>query len=127
KASQAFSLEHALGVGLADPAYAFNAVRRQYHGAAILRKLSKVRKEDELLLGVGMFCLFDPDEETVIADGDRDTRTAVLGTATLDAGRPERLLERVSHAAIIAAGKALGLRDCHDSRCGMAAVSHAGN
>lgn len=127
KAAQAFCLEHGFGIGLAEPAYAHNPSRGQYHAAAILRKLAKVRRDGELVLGVGVFDLFDPDEETVIADGDRDNRTAILGTLGLDPGNPVRLLERASHAAIIAVGKALGLRECHDSRCGMAAISHPSN
>lgn len=127
KAGQAFSLEPGFGMGLAAPAYAFNSARGEYHAAAILRKLERIRKEGEIVLGVGDFLLFDPDEESVIANGDRDTRTAILGIATLDPGNPSRLMERASHAALIAVGKALGLRECHDSRCGMAAISHPGN
>ncbi|HLV61335.1 MAG TPA: hypothetical protein VKY51_08050 [Fredinandcohnia sp.] len=127
KASQAFALEPVFGVGLADPTYAYNPQRGQYHAAAILRKLTKVRKDDEIVLGVGTFSLFDPDEETLIVDGDRDARTAVLGSAYVDGGRPERLLDRVAHAAVVGVGKALGLRECHDPRCAMASISHPSN
>lgn len=127
KAGQAFGLEHSLGTGLAKPTYAFNEARKQYYGAAILRKLAKVRRDGELVLGVGAFELFDPDEEVVYADGDRDTKTAVVGTARFQSDDPVRLLARTSHAAVIAVGKGLGLRECSDSRCGMASITHPGH
>lgn len=127
RAGQAFGLESRFGMGLAEPAYAFNETRQQYHAAAVLRKLAKVRREGELVLGIGAFELFDPDEESVIADGDRDAKTAILGTARLHTDDAARLLERAGHAALIAVGKALGLRECADARCGMASVSHPGN
>ena len=122
-----FGLETTLGVGLAEPSYAFNAARGKFHAAAILRKLARVREDGELVLGVGIFDLFDPDEDALIGDGDRDERTAVLGTASLKTLDPARTLERVSHAAVVAVGKALGLRECHDARCGMATISHPEN
>lgn len=123
RAATIFGLETLLGEVLAEPSYAFNAARGKFHAAAILRKLSRVREDGELVLGVGTFDLFDPDEDAVIADGDRDERTAVLGTARLTAADPARTLERASHAAVVAVGKALGLRECHDPRCGMATIS----
>ena len=127
KAGQAFSLEHRLGVGLAKPEYAFNENRGQYNSAAILRKLTKIRKEGELVLGVGLFELFEPDAEALVADGDRDARTGVVGAAAFKTTDTARYLERTGHAAIIAVGKARGLRECSDSRCGMAAVNQPTN
>lgn len=123
KSASVFGLEPTMGVGLAEPTYAFNPSRGQFHAAAVLRKLTKVRGDGELVLGIGSFDLFDPDEDSIIADGDRDAKTAVLGTARLVVRDTPRFLERAACASIVAVGKALGLRDCHDSRCGMAPIN----
>jgi predicted Zn-dependent protease len=123
-ASQLFELVPAPGPALAAPDYALNPSRSQYNAAAIVRKLAKIRGDSsDVILGVGQLDLFEPDGDHLIVDGDRQEVAGVVGYARLGAAGERRLLERVCTAGIAAVGRALGLRDCDDARCGMGTVS----
>jgi len=120
-ARNAFELEVRIDNPLADPGYAFNPGRSQYHAASILRKLgqSHLPPGRDYVLAIGPLDLFDPETEFVYGDGDSHLRSAALGMVRLRTADDERLARRVTAVSLWAAGLAMGLRDCDDSRCAM--------
>lgn len=125
-AAATFEFDVVLENALAEPRYAFNPQRGQHHGAAILRKLSQslLRPGRDLVLGVGLIDLFEPEVSYQLADGDRDLHAAVVALRRLHDGNPddEKLARRVRALSIWAVGHAAGLGDCDDSRCAMAEI-----
>jgi archaemetzincin len=117
-------LEAASVPALQRPQYAFNEARRQYHTAAILRRLSTLRPGTPVL-GLADVDLFLPDAPYVLGDADRDAGTALVSIARLDSRDRERLMGRAKVEAIHEAGHLLGLGHCMDFRCAMFLVKEA--
>jgi len=115
------------GPALERPQYAFNEARRQYHTAAILRRLSALRpaRTATPVLGLADVDLFLPDAPYVLGDADRDAGAALVSIARLDTRDRERLQERARVEAIHEAGHLLGLGHCLDYRCAMFLVKEA--
>jgi archaemetzincin len=123
----ALHLDAAAGPALERPQYAFNEARRQYHTAAILRRLSALRGggAEVPVLGLADVDLFLPDAPFVLGDADRDAGAALVSIARLGSRDRTRLLERARVEAIHEAGHLLGLGHCLDFRCAMFLVSEA--
>jgi archaemetzincin len=117
----ALQLEAAPGPVLERPQYAFNEARRQYHSAAILRRLSALRggKAAAPVLGLADVDLFVPDASHVLGDADRGAGAALVSTARLASRDLVRLAERARIEAVHEAGHLLGLGHCADERCAM--------
>ncbi|HWV37980.1 MAG TPA: archaemetzincin [Vulgatibacter sp.] len=122
-ATTAYELETSVEPGLAEPKYAFNPGRNQYNASSIVRKLGQNHRPtaSDLVLAIGEIDLFDPDVDFVYGDGDGLLRAAVMGLDRIRVADDERLTKRVMALAVWAVGLALGLRDCEDARCSMAA------
>ena len=118
---QVLHLDVDAGPVLERPRYAFNEARRQYHTAAILRRLSALRPAAEPLpvLGLADVDLFLPDASFVLGDADRDAGAALISTARLATRDLPLLLARARVEAIHEAGHLLGLGHCEDHRCAM--------
>jgi len=116
-------LDASPGPALERPKYAFNEARRQYHTAAILRRLSALRPSREPAPVLGLadadVDLFLPDATYVIGDADRDAGAALVSTARLSTKDLARLAVRASVEAVHEAGHLLGLGHCLDFRCAM--------
>ena len=116
----------ALGSALAEPQYAFNKDRNQYHATPILRRLAPQRLGDQLgVLGVAEVDLFIPDAPFVFSETDRGSRTAIVSIARMRpelSGRPpnnDLVRARARAEAVHAAGLLVGLSHCEDLRCVM--------
>jgi archaemetzincin len=116
----------AVGTALAQPHYAFNKDRNQYHATSILRRLAPQRLKDQLgVLGVAEVDLFVPDAPFVFSETDRGSRTAIVSIARMRpevAGRPpnnDLVRARARAEAVHAAGLLIGLSHCDDLRCVM--------
>lgn len=122
-ATTAYELETAIDPGLAEPKYAFNPGRNQHNASSIVRKLGQNHRPSalDLVLAIGDVDLFDPDVDFVFGDGDGMLRAAVMGLHRVRVADEERLTRRVMALSVWAVGLALGLRDCEDIRCAMAA------
>jgi archaemetzincin len=115
-----------VGPALAEPKYAFNKDRGQYHATSILRRLAPQRQRSELgVLGVADVDLFVPDTPFVLSEADRESAVAILSVARLrpefsgQAPNSDRVRSRAQAEAIHAAGQLLGLSHCDDLRCVM--------
>jgi archaemetzincin len=119
-------LKEALGLGwragpsLDRPTYAFNASRGQYHGPAVLRRLSALRASPrQPVLGIVDGDLFLPDDgEFVLCDADRDAGAALVALDRLGE-EPAALRRRARVEAVHVIGHVLGLALCGDGRCAM--------
>lgn len=122
-ATTAYEIETSIDPGLAEPKYAFNPSRSQHNASAIVRKLGQNHRPSasDLVLAIGNVDLFDPDVDFVFGDGDGLLRAAVMGLHRVRTSDDERLTRRVMGLSVWAVGLALGLRDCEDVRCAMAA------
>ncbi|HEY0839162.1 MAG TPA: archaemetzincin [Vulgatibacter sp.] len=122
-ATTAYELDTSIDPGLAEPKYAFNPGRNQHNASAIVRKLGQNHRASatDLILAVGDCDLFDPDVDFVYGDGDGMLRAAVMGLHRLRIADENRMTRRVIALSVWAVGLALGLRDCEDARCAMAA------
>jgi archaemetzincin len=122
-------IDAAAGPALERPQYAFNEVRRQYHTAAILRRLATLRGSrggtPAPVLGLADVDLFLPDAPYVLGDADRDAGAALVSIARLSSRDRSRVEERVRVEAIHEAGHLLGLGHCMDYRCAMFLVKEA--
>jgi archaemetzincin len=116
----------ALGAPLAEPQYAFNKDRQQYHATSILRRLSPQRQKEQLgVLGVAEVDLFVPDAPFVFSEADRGARAAIVSIARMrpelsgQAPNNDLVRARARAEAIHAAGQLVGLSHCDDLRCVM--------
>jgi archaemetzincin len=123
---QVFGPAVAIGPAQQTPAYAFNKDRRQYHSAAILRRLSQLgASQSAPVLGVTDVDLFIPDAPFVFGEADRDAHAAVVSLSRLAHGPdgkpadPDRLRRRAQAESVHELGHLLGLSHCQDARCAM--------
>src|SRR3954469_18426711 len=63
---------------LADPKYAFNKDRNQYHPRAVMRPLGPTLQNRQVGPGVCNVDLFVPDPPFVVGEADREARIAVV-------------------------------------------------
>ncbi len=104
---------------LPDVEFAFNKDRRQYHTAAINRRLLTVKEFGaRYLLGVTDVDLFVPDTPFVYGEADRDSRAAVMSLHRLRA-EGTAWKRRTFVEAVHQAGHLLGLSYCDDAKCAM--------
>ena len=127
------ALTEALGRGyevlpsLADPQYAFNPARQQYHSTAVVRRVSHAIDPKKHVLGVGLVDvdLFTPDLNFVFGEADRAEKAAVVSLARMKPsfyGRPEDTsvtLRRVTSEALHEVGHIFGLPHCPTDSCAM--------
>lgn len=108
-------------VPLADPKYAFNKDRNQYHSQAIMRRLIPLMQPGQnFALGICEVDLFVPDSPFVFGEADRESRTALVSLLRLRQGADsEHVKRRAQVETVHQAGHLLGLSYCDDSRCVM--------
>jgi archaemetzincin len=120
---EVLALEAYDGPALERPQYAFNEARRQYHSAAILRRLAALRPSGATtpapVLGLADVDLFVPDAAHVLGDADRGAGAALVSTARLATRDVPRFVGRARIESIHEAGHLLGLGHCPDYRCAM--------
>jgi archaemetzincin len=105
---------------LANPTYAFNKDRGQYHSNAIMRRLVPLVEGDVGVLALCDVDLFVPDSTFVFGEADRESKVALLSVARLRQGAdPEQLKRRVQVEGLHLAGHLVGLSYCEDARCVM--------
>lgn len=114
------ALQHARAP-IADPKYAFNKDRNQYHSQAIMRRLVPLLAgPNQLCLGVCDVDLFVPDSPFVFGEADRESRIALVSTFRLRQGAEgEAFKRRVQVESVHQAGHLVGLSYCDDPRCVM--------
>jgi archaemetzincin len=122
----AYVVEVVIGTPLAEPRYAFNKDRGQYHSTAILRRLSAVKGKDQLgILGVAEVDLFIPDSPFVFGEADRESHSAIVSLARLrpefhGAAQNNDLLRARGRTEVVhEMGHLMGLSHCDDPRCVM--------
>ena len=108
-----------------DPAFAFDAARRQYCSTAILQRLDGAADPRARILGVTACDLYVPVLTFVFGEGQLEGQCAVVSTARLSEefyGLPrhdrllrDRLLKESAHEL----GHTFGLRHCADWQCVM--------
>jgi len=112
--------------GSVDPAFAFDAVRGQYHSTALLRHLASIAGEDRLL-GVAAVDLYVPIFTFVYGEAQLGGPAALVSTCRLrqefygEPPDPALAAERLLKEALHELGHTFGLRHCHDWNCPMAA------
>lgn len=119
-------INQVLGVGayvgkavLAQPAFAFNKDRNQYHTSAIMRRLLTLKDPGTpFILGVADVDLFVPDSPFVYGEADRETHGAVMSVWRLK-GEGEAWKRRTFVEAVHQSGHLIGLSYCEDPRCAM--------
>ena len=119
-------LEQVLGVSafvgktaLAQPAFAFNKDRNQYHTTAIMRRLLPMKEHGApFILGVADVDLFVPDSPFVYGEADREAHGAVMSVWRLK-GEGDAWKRRTFVEAVHQAGHLIGLSFCEDARCAM--------
>jgi archaemetzincin len=106
--------------GLANPTYAFNKDRNQYHSNAIMRRLVPLVEGAIGVLAVTDVDLFVPDSTFVFGEADRESKVAVLSLARLRTQSDSELFKRrVQIEGLHLAGHLVGLSYCEDPRCVM--------
>lgn len=104
---------------LAQPAFAFNKDRNQFHTTAILRRLLPMKETGTpLVLGVADVDLFVPDSPFVYGEADREAHGAVMSVWRLK-GDGDAWKRRTFVEAVHQAGHLIGLSFCEDARCAM--------
>ncbi len=104
---------------LAQPAFAFNKDRNQYHTTAIMRRLLTLKDPGTpLIIGVADVDLFVPDSPFVYGEADRESHAAVMSLWRLK-GEGEAWKRRTFVEAVHQAGHLVGLSYCEDARCAM--------
>jgi archaemetzincin len=105
---------------LANPAYAFNKDRQQYHANAIMRRVAPLLEPGHrFAMGVADVDLFVPDSPFVFGETDREAKVAVISAFRLKGASAETVRRRVQVEALHQAGHLLGLSYCEDPRCMM--------
>ena len=104
---------------LAQPAFAFNKDRNQYHTTAIMRRLLTIKDTGTpLIIGIADVDLFVPDSPFVYGEADRESHAAVMSLWRLK-GEGEAWKRRTFVEAVHQAGHLVGLSYCEDARCAM--------
>jgi len=112
---------------LADPQYAFNPARQQYHSTAVVRRVSNAINKKKHAMGVGLVDvdLFMPDLNFVFGEADRAERAAVVSLARMEPGfygrAPDHALtlRRVAAEVLHEIGHVFGLPHCQNDSCAM--------
>ncbi|HCF62568.1 MAG TPA: peptidase M54 [Myxococcales bacterium] len=122
-------VETVVGSSLADPKYAFNKDRNQYHSSAILRRLAAMRAKKQIgVLGLTEIDLFVPELDFVFGESDRESGASLLSLTRLRPefyGEPQdmdRVRARGRVELLHEVGHLLGLSHCEDARCPMFAA-----
>jgi archaemetzincin len=111
----------------AEPQYAFNPARGQYHSTAIVRRVAQTidRKKHAMGVGIVEVDLFLPDLNFVFGEADRDERAAVVSLARLLPsyyGRPDdhaKTMQRTVSETLHEVGHVFGLTHCQNDTCAM--------
>ncbi len=104
---------------LAQPGFAFNKDRNQYHTTAIMRRLLTIKDMGTpLIIGIADVDLFVPDSPFVYGEADRESHAAVMSLWRLKA-EGEAWKRRTFVEAVHQAGHLVGLSYCEDARCAM--------
>ncbi len=104
---------------LAQPTFAFNKDRNQYHTTAIMRRLLTIKDMGTpLIIGIADVDLFVPDSPFVYGEADRESHAAVMSLWRLKA-EGEAWKRRTFVEAVHQAGHLVGLSYCEDARCAM--------
>jgi len=117
--------------GLPEPAFAFDAQRRQYSSVHILRSLLNLKPEGEnRLLGITEVDLFIPMLSFVLGQAQLGGPTALVSVARLRQEfyglppDPPLLRARAIKEAVHEIGHTFGLTHCADSTCPMSLSNH---
>lgn len=104
---------------LAQPAFAFNKDRNQYHTTAIMRRLLTMKDMGTpLIFGIADVDLFVPDSSFVYGEADRESHAAVMSVWRLRA-EGDAWKRRTFVEAVHQVGHLVGLSYCEDARCAM--------
>lgn len=111
-------------ITLAEPAYAFNKDRAQYHSNAIMRRLVAQVEGALGIMGVTDVDLFIPDAPFVFGEADREARVALLSVFRLRQGVDgEVQRRRLQIEGLHLVAHLIGLSYCEDARCVMFAAT----
>jgi archaemetzincin len=104
---------------LAQPGFAFNKDRNQYHTTAIMRRLLTIKDVGTpFIIGIADVDLFVPDSPFVYGEADRESHAAVMSLWRLK-GDGDAWKRRTFVEAVHQAGHLVGLSFCEDARCAM--------
>lgn len=125
--AEVLSLECDVLPSMAQPQYAYNPVRGQYHSTAILRRVGMAMNRKKHVLGVGVVevDLFMPDLNFVFGEADRDERAVVVSLARLEPtyyGQPAdhaRTMRRVVAETLHEIGHIFSMAHCQNDACAM--------
>jgi archaemetzincin len=115
-----------LAPAAAEPAYAFDPVRQQYHSTEILRHLAARPRESERVLAVCTGDLFIPILTFVFGEAELGGRCAVISSHRLQQelyglpADPALTAERLLKEAVHELGHTLHLTHCEHYECAMA-------
>ncbi len=112
---------------MAQPQYAFNPVRGQYHSTSMVRRVGQsINKRDHIVgVGVADVDLFTPDLNFVFGEADRHERAVVISVARLIPtyyGQPAdhtRTMRRAVVETLHEIGHIFGLTHCQNEACAM--------
>ncbi len=108
---------------LAQPTFAFNKDRSQYHTTAIMRRVLTLRDlGTPFILGVADVDLFVPDTSFVYGEADRESHVAITSLWRLK-GEGDAWKRRTFVEVVHQAGHLVGLSFCEDARCTMFAAT----
>lgn len=117
--------------GLPEPAFAFDAQRKQYSSVLVLRSLLGLRPEGESrLLGIADVDLFIPMLSFVLGQAQLGGPTALISLARLRQEfyglppDPPLLRARAIKEAVHEIGHTFGLTHCTDNACPMSLSNH---